>query len=84
MVSPAPRGKKPSWSGFAPQILSLELCQEIAKIVKSEASIPYIDKKTQTILDEYRSELKSLATNPINIQIDSEKSIMVDIRRRAN
>jgi ATP-dependent helicase Lhr and Lhr-like helicase len=38
----------------------LELCQQIATIIKSEASIPYIDTKTQTILDEYRSEFKSL------------------------
>ena len=74
-VNPAPRGKKPSWGGFAPQIISLELCQQIATILKSEASIPYIDNKTQTILDEYRSELKSLVSNSINIQIDGDKAL---------
>jgi ATP-dependent helicase Lhr and Lhr-like helicase len=75
LVNPAPRGKKPSWGSFAPQIISLELCQQIATIIKSEASIPYIDTKTQTILDEYRSEFKSLASSPINIQIDNGKAL---------
>ncbi|MBF2017484.1 MAG: DEAD/DEAH box helicase [Rivularia sp. T60_A2020_040] len=75
LVNPAPRGKKPSWGGFAPQIISWELCQQIATILFSEVSIPYIDNKTQTILDEYRSELKSLASNSINIQIDGEKAL---------
>jgi ATP-dependent helicase Lhr and Lhr-like helicase len=75
LVNPAPRGKKPSWGGFAPQIISFELCQQIATIINSEARIPYIDSQTQTILDEYRSEFKSLTSNSLNMQIDSEKAI---------
>lgn len=73
LVSPAPRGKKPSWGGFAPQIMGRKLCEQIAQIIESPAIIPYIDNRTQAILDEYRCEFKSLGNNSLNMQIDNEK-----------
>ena len=56
----APRGKKPSWGGFLPQLLSFEVCQQIADILRTEGSIPYIDASAQAALDECRADLKPL------------------------
>jgi ATP-dependent helicase Lhr and Lhr-like helicase len=75
LVTPAPRGKKPSWGGFAPQILSFKLCQQIAEILKSSENIPYIDNKTTPALDEYRFELQSLInSSETNIQIETARA----------
>ena len=30
---PAPRGKKPTWGGFIPQLLSFEICQQIKELL---------------------------------------------------
>jgi len=56
-VNPAPRGKKPTWGGFVPQLLSYEICQQIAAILKDDQPIPYIDEHTQAALDASRAEL---------------------------
>ncbi|MGB3293481.1 MAG: helicase-related protein [Phormidesmis sp.] len=56
-VAPAPRGKKPSWGGFIPQLLSYEICQQMADILKSDIAIPYIDEHTQSALDISRGDL---------------------------
>jgi ATP-dependent helicase Lhr and Lhr-like helicase len=70
-VVPAPRGKKPSWGGFAPQLLGFELCQEIGRILRAENNISYIDATTQAALDEYRTELKPfLANSQTSIQTE--------------
>ncbi len=70
-VVPAPGGKKPTWGGFAPQLLSFEICQQIANILQSDNPIPYIDATAQTALDEYRTDLGSLLSR-------SERSIKIE------
>jgi ATP-dependent Lhr-like helicase len=74
-VVPAPGGKKPTWGGFAPQLLSFEICQQIANILKSDNPIPYINTTAQTALDEYRTDLGSLLSR-------SERSIKIEPDRR--
>jgi Lhr-like helicase len=59
----APRGKKPSWGGFLPQLLGFEICQQIADILQTEDSIPYINVSAQAALDECRADLKPLLQN---------------------
>ena len=56
-VEPAPRGKKPSWGGFVPQLLGYEICQRIAGVLKGKTKIPYIDEQTQTRLEASRDDL---------------------------
>lgn len=74
-VIQAPRGKKPSWGGFAPQLLSFEICQKIAEIIKTKSPFPYIDAITQAALDECRADLGSLLTDTQSgIRIDSEQA----------
>lgn len=57
LVEPAPRGKKPTWGGFIPQLLSYELCQQIATILQGNAPLPYLDDPTQAALDAARDDL---------------------------
>lgn len=57
LVLIAPRGKKPTWGGFAPQLLSFEVCQQITDILKTKGSIFYIDASAQAALDECRADL---------------------------
>ncbi|MUG98509.1 hypothetical protein F7734_41935 [Scytonema sp. UIC 10036] len=73
-VVPAPRGKKPSWGGFAPQLLGFELCQQIAEILQFECSIPYIDAKTQVVLDEYRFDIRPfILEGRASIQMETDR-----------
>ena len=57
LVEPAPRGKKPTWGGFIPQLLGYELCQQIATVLKGNEPLPYIDEPTQVALDATRDDL---------------------------
>lgn len=74
-VEPAPRGKKPSWGGFAPQLLSLDICQQIAALLINEEKVPYIDSIAQHALDEARTDLGRLLQNSNNrIQVDADRA----------
>lgn len=75
-VNPAPRGKKPSWGGFIPQLLGFELCQQIQQIILSQEKLSYLDEKTQLVLDEYRNELKPLLKpSGLSLQFEPERAI---------
>ena len=75
-VVPAPRGKKPSWGGFIPQLLGLELCQQIAEVIKSNDLPPYIDDKAQWSLKEFREELAPiLSTSRKGLRVEPEQTI---------
>ena len=73
-VEPAPRGKKPSWGGFAPQLLSLDICQQIAALLKDEGKVSYVDSIAQHTLDEARADLGKLLQNSNHgIQTESNR-----------
>lgn len=57
-------GKKPKWGGFAPQLLSYELCQSMAEQLCAAGRVPYINDAAQAYLDEARSELGPLLLSP--------------------
>jgi len=57
VVSPAPRGRKPSWGGYVPQFLGYELCQKMAEILAGDAPIPYLDPPSAAALGQMRAEL---------------------------
>ena len=56
-VVPAPRGKKPSWGGFAPQFLSRELCEKMREILKSDERYRYLHESAWEALKECRREM---------------------------
>ena len=57
VVSPAPRGRKPSWGGFVPQFLGYELCQEMARLLASDRPLSYLDAAAARALEDLRAEL---------------------------
>jgi ATP-dependent helicase Lhr and Lhr-like helicase len=75
-VVAAPRGKKPSWGGFIPQLLGFELCQAIAEVIKGGTPVPYIDEKAQWSLHEFREELAPiLTTSRQGLRFEPEQTI---------
>ena len=73
-VIPAPRGKKPTWGGFIPQLLSFEICQQIKELLKRGDRIPYIDEAAQRFLNDLRQELKTvLEVSRLNLCIEPDR-----------
>ncbi len=71
---PAPTGKKPTWGGFSPQLLSFELCQQILHVLTSNEPIAYLDQPAQSALQEKREELAPLLTgHGVNLKIESHR-----------
>ncbi len=54
-VTPAPRGRQPTWGGFIPQFLSFELCQAIRAVLVSDTMPPGVDDEAAALLTEHRS-----------------------------
>lgn len=60
MVREAPRGVKPSWGGFIPQLLGFVLCQRMKRILTETVEYPYINAKARETIAERRGELGDL------------------------
>jgi ATP-dependent helicase Lhr and Lhr-like helicase len=76
-VMAAPRGKKPSWSGFTPQLLGFDLCQKIHEIICSNESIAYLDPQAEAALNLYRHDMKPLLnSNALNLHIEDNRAIL--------
>jgi ATP-dependent Lhr-like helicase len=59
-VDPAPRGKQPTWGGYIPQFLGLEVCQKMRDILLSSTAFPYLDTQAAAVLEEKREAIKPL------------------------
>lgn len=64
-VQPASRGKHPTWGGFLPQFLSWDICQEIAKLLRSTEEISYLDLNARQGLAQCRSEQRQTIIDPL-------------------
>lgn len=69
-VRDAPRGKKPTWGGFLPQLLSTELCQAIRALLLEDTPCPYADEATNRALTARREDMADLLRREFAIQID--------------
>jgi ATP-dependent helicase Lhr and Lhr-like helicase len=69
-VKPAPKGKEPRWGGRMPDILSYEICQEIARILGSTDGIPYLDNQARIMLANCRQDLGRHRMNRIYTEKD--------------
>jgi ATP-dependent helicase Lhr and Lhr-like helicase len=75
-VSSAPKGIKPSWGGFVPQLLGFEICQQIAEVLKGKGAIPYLDAVAQTSVDAYREDLSPfLSPSRKGMNMESDKPL---------
>ncbi len=59
-VVPAPRGRKPSWGGFMPQLLGFELCQQMAEVLTSDDVVPFMEPRARDALARLRDDLGPL------------------------
>ncbi len=73
-VRPAPRGKKPSWGGFAPKLLGFELCQRIRRVLTDDAPIAYLaDDAAVSTLAGYRDDYRALLSRTGHaVQLDAQ------------
>ncbi|MDI1434933.1 DEAD/DEAH box helicase [Polyangium sorediatum] len=60
LVREAPRGMKPSWGGFIPQMLGFTLCQRIKRVLTEGVEYPYVDTAGRRYIEEQRAELGDL------------------------
>lgn len=60
LVQAAPRGRKPTWGGFLPQFLGFEVCQQIARVLCSDADHAYLDARARTALQVVREQYQSV------------------------
>jgi ATP-dependent helicase Lhr and Lhr-like helicase len=60
-VTPAPRGKKPTWGGHTPQFLGFDLCQRIRGVLASDEPYAYLHETAQSVLRERRGSFEGLA-----------------------
>ncbi len=59
-ATPAPRGKKPAWGGFAPRSLGFALCQRIKRVLTEETSYGYLSEPAALALAQHRESFAGL------------------------
>lgn len=72
-VREAPRGRKPTWGGFIPQMLGFELCRRIRQVLVEETEYPYLDPAAQAVVTGAREDLGPLlrrGARPIQVEGD--------------
>jgi len=70
-VHAAPGGKRPSWGGYAPQMLSFELCQQIRKVLTDDCEYPYLNEALAIELKDKREELgETLRRSTMAVQLE--------------
>lgn len=62
-VRPAPRGSRPTWGGFVPQLLGFELCRRIRRVLTGDDRYPYLDPAAGRVLESRREALGALLRN---------------------
>ena len=68
-VRPAPRGKQPSWGGFAPKMLGFEVCQRIKQLLCETTEYPYLADGAAAALRRYREDFAALLQRGNAVQI---------------
>ena len=59
-VTPAPRGRKPSWTGYVPQFLDYDLCQRVRGVVVGDEAPAYLHRSATDALRSLREDLGAL------------------------
>ncbi len=74
VVDPAASGKQPSWGGFLPQFLGLQLCQKILEVLAGDEPFAYLDSQATEILDSQRANLRdALEGGRGGFEVDSDE-----------
>jgi ATP-dependent Lhr-like helicase len=74
VVEAAPRGRQPTWGGFLPQFLGLDLCQRIRSVLLSEERYPYLDDSACAVLTEQHDSMRGvIGPERGDIEFDTEE-----------
>ncbi len=60
VVSPAPRGRQPTWGGFLPQFLGREICERVRRVLLEDEAFTYLDAATAELLERHREGVREL------------------------
>lgn len=60
VVQKAPRGRQPTWGGFLPQFLGVELCQQVLEILCSDADYRFLHRSARTVLAGERDRFRGV------------------------
>lgn len=71
-VRTSPRGKQPSWGGFAPKMLGFEVCQRIKRILCEATEHPYLSEGAAAALQLYREDFAALLQRGNAVQITED------------
>lgn len=70
-VKEAPRGQKPSWGGYIPQMLGFDLCQRIKLVHTEDVRYPYVSEQVYGVIQSQREDLgEVLARSGPAVQLD--------------
>jgi ATP-dependent Lhr-like helicase len=58
LVTPAPRGREPTWGGFLPQFLSKEVCRQILHVLTSDEEYTYLEGEAAAVLAAERERMR--------------------------
>ena len=75
-VRPAPRGRRPSWGGFLPQMLGGELCQKMRAVLADTKVYPYLHRSAAEALESARNEHGPVACGAVPEVQMSEGQVM--------
>lgn len=71
----APRGIKPSWSAFTPQMLSFPICAQMRRILIADTEYPYLHPTAAKALQDKREELGELLRRKARpVQVEAGKA----------
>jgi len=74
-VRDAPRGRKPSWGAFIPQMLGFALCQAMRRVLLGQEEYPYLHATAAKALREMREDLGELLGRKARpVQVEAGKA----------
>lgn len=60
IVATAPRGKQPTWGGYLPQFLGMEVCQAVRDVLDSNDDYPYLHDTARSVLATRRESFEGV------------------------
>lgn len=73
VVELAPKGREPTWGGFLPRFLGLEVCKEVKAMLCAGEAPTFLDPVATESFDRYRENLSEILERDPSIQrVDGE------------
>lgn len=60
LVQPAARAHEPTWGGYLPQFLSLDIARKILDLLTNDAHYPYLDPNASQVLRDQRNNMRGI------------------------